>query len=215
MINRLQERLKPKDWQNEEFRYKQRKLDGHRLTFIKTSTEPNRLQGYGRTVKPDFEISTKYPSVVEYDWWKICQQMPDDSMVDGELWLPGGTSSDVVHHLVEKTGELLFSPFAVPWWNGYDKTTASLEAIDALLTCELGQKIVSFYKFIPELDTREQMLDDAEALGIEGWVLKEANYINWWKLKPTKTIDVVVTGFKDGQGKFLGGTGSLIGSCFI
>ena len=212
MLTKLQDRLKPKDWKGEEFRYKQIKLDGHRLTLIKYD---NKLEAYGRTVKPEFEFSIKYPDIAKYDWWEAFQQIPNNSMVDGEIYLIGGTSSDVVHHLVEQTGQLYFSSFAVPWWNGYDKRNGSLEAIDTLLKSETGETLTSYYQYMPELDTRERMLDDAKMLYIEGWVLKQENYCDWYKLKPTKTIDVVVTGFQDGRGKYLGGVGAIIGHCYI
>ena len=40
-------------------------------------------------------------------------------------------------------------------------------------------------------------------------MLKERNYAGWWKTKPQKEIDCIVTGFKGGAGKYLGGVGSL------
>lgn len=50
-------------------------------------------------------------------------------------------------------------------------------------------------------------------LGYEGVVLKNSNLPSalggWYKLKPVQTIDLVVTGFEDGKGKYLGLTGAL------
>src|SRR5690606_14492263 len=43
----------------------------------------------------------------------------------------------------------------------------------------------------------------------EGVVLKDANLFNWYKWKPVKTIDVVITDFTEGDGKYLGYIGSL------
>jgi len=212
MLEKLNQRIKPKDWSDEPFCYKQTKLDGHRLTLIKTD---DKLEGYGRTVKPDFEISVKYPHIVDYDWWKTYQQMPNNSMVDGEVYVIGKTSSDVSNQITVPGGSLEYSAFAVPWWNSYDKRDGSLEAIDALLKSETGERLTPFYRQIPELDTREHMLADAKMLCIEGWVLKQANYLDWYKLKPTRTLDVFVTGFIDGKGKFLGGIGALTGSCIL
>ena len=212
MLEKLQDRLKPKDWKGEDFRYKQIKLDGHRFTFIKTD---GKLEAYGRTVEPDKEFSVKYPDIVEYDFWKTFQQMPDNSMVDGEIYLLGGTSSDITHHLVEQTGQLLFSAFAVPWWENINYFKESLWFAGSLLGRNLSEKLTPFYLYKPDLDTRAQMLDDASMLCIEGWVLKQENYCDWYKLKPTKTLDVVATDFQDGRGKYLGGVGALIGHCYI
>ena len=212
MLSKLKDRLKPKDWDGEEFRYKQIKLDGHRFTFIKTD---GKLEAYGRTVESDKEFSVKYPDIVKYDWWETYQQIPNDSMIDGEIYLLGGTSSDITHHLVEQTGQLLFSPFAVPWYDNYDMRTYTLNAIEALLKKQHNEKLTPWYERKYDLDTREQMLDDAKMLCIEGWVLKSANYLDWYKLKPTKTLDCIVTGFQDGRGKFLGGVGAIKGSCIL
>jgi len=212
MLTKLRSRLKPADWKDEDFNYKQVKLDGHRLTLVKYD---GKFEAYGRTVEPEFEFSVKYSDIVNYDWWKIFQQMPDQSMVDGELWLLGGTSSDIVHHLVEKTGQLQFSPFAVPYWDQRDIRHVRLDYVEKILANNIGIALTPWYNYKPELDTREQMLADAEMLCIEGWVLKRANYLDWWKLKPVKTLDVVVTGFQDGRGKYLGGVGALVCSVYI
>ena len=55
----------------------------------------------------------------------------------------------------------------------------------------------------------EFWLDAAKRRGVEGWVFKVSNYHGWWKLKVVKTVDLVVTGLKDGRGKYLGLVGAL------
>lgn len=53
------------------------------------------------------------------------------------------------------------------------------------------------------------VMQDFVRMGYEGVVLKQSNLLGWYKLKPVQTIDLVVTGFEDGKGKYLGLTGAL------
>lgn len=50
---------------------------------------------------------------------------------------------------------------------------------------------------------------DALERKVEGWVFKDGNYAGCLKWKAVKTIDLVVTGATDGDGKYLGLLGSL------
>lgn len=46
-------------------------------------------------------------------------------------------------------------------------------------------------------------------MGYEGAVLKDGNVLNWRRLKPECTVDLVVLGSKEGNGKHFGKVGSL------
>ncbi len=50
--------------------------------------------------------------------------------------------------------------------------------------------------------------------GIEGFVFKNGNLLDWHKWKPVKTIDVVVSGFIDGDGKYIGLIGAMACSVY-
>jgi len=214
MLQHLANRIKPKDWKNQNFHYKQVKLDGHRLSLVKEKGKP--LVGYGRTVKPDFEISAKYPHIVEYDWWKtFAESLPDDSILDGEVYVIGGTSSHVTNQLTIPGGNLSYGVFGIQAWEGEFLPYGVLEHAERLLLRTTSERLVPWYYSGKDIDTREQLLEDAKMLCIEGWVLKEFNYSSWYKLKPVKTLDVIVTGFTEGKGKFLGATGALKVSCWV
>jgi len=204
----LKERIKPKDWKGEPVYYKQTKMNGHRMTVINRDGE---LKAYGRNE----ELSAKYPHIKDYDWWKKLETIPWKTIIDGEVYVPGGVASDTANQITVPGGSLEFSPFAVPYWDGQMLHAKSLEHVDQLLKHSISMSLTRYYHIEPKLDTREQMISDAVSLGIEGWVLKRANYLNWYKLKPVREIDCFVTGFTEGKGKFLGGVGALIVSIYL
>lgn len=206
-------RLRPKNWKGEPANYKQRKLNGHRFTVYK---QPGgKLIGFEREIRPDLEMTVKRPKIVEYEWWKRLNGfMPAYSAVDGELYVMGGNAGDAAHAIAECLPELEFHPFAIPWWDTWDCKNLSLTEAEFLLTNNTGLKFVPYYSLL-ETDTEELLLSDARDLSIEGWVLKQKNYEGWYKVKPTSTIDCVVTGFKDGNGKYLGLVGALKVSAWI
>jgi hypothetical protein len=200
------ERLKPKKWKGEHAYYKQVKLNGHRFTVYKQAN--GKLVGFEREIRPDLEITVKRPKIVEYNWWKkLDSRLAPLSSVDGELHVPRGNAGDAAHAIAECLPELEFGIFAMPWLNGVDFSIVSPEFVQTEVL-HLGLQFVPLYKLL-ETDNEERLLADARDLGIEGWVLKQSNYSGWWKVKPTRDIDVVVTGFKDGEGKYLGAVGAL------
>lgn len=207
------DRLRPKDWKGQPVKWKQVKYNGHRLTLF---VQPNgKLTAYGRDLTLDpFEV--RYPWVRDTDWWRAVEKnAPPHTAIDGELHLLlDSKASRVAHALVDNPDDLTYTAFAVPWHSGvsaYDCTVT----FGQNFAIALGLRYAFTYKVLPE-DTCELMQYDATNLNIEGWVLKNANYQDWWKLKPDKDpVDLVVTGFKDGKGKFLGAVGSLICSATI
>lgn len=206
------ERLKPKNWRGARVAYKQYKYNGHRFTVYKQ--RDGQLVGFEREIRDDLEMTVKRPHVVEYAWWKALEQIPPLSSVDGELYVRFGNAGDAAHAIAEGLTNLEFMPFAVPWWRGGDFPYAHLENVNERLRDATGLELAPFFE-LREHDTFELLCSDAQDLSIEGWVLKETNYAGWWKVKPQKTIDVIVTGFKDGDGKYLGGVGSLKVSAYF
>ena len=205
------ERLRPKNWKDAQVRYKQYKYNGHRLTVYKQAD--GKLVGFERKIRPDLEMTVKRPRIVEYDWWKKLEQIPPMSSVDGEAYVPFGNAGDAAHAIAECLPTLEFMPFAVPWWNNTSCDILDLSWADGTLRA-FGLQLAPFFPLL-EHDNLRQLLSDAVLLGIEGWVLKETNYTEWWKVKPTKEIDAIVTGFKDGEGKYLGAVGSLLVSVYV
>ena len=200
------ERIRPKNWNGNLANYKQFKFNGHRFTVFKQ--EDGTLVGFERDLRPDREITVRYPDFVKYDWWKQLQSLPPMTSVDGELHIIGGNAGDAAHAIAECSDNLEFAPFAVPWFNSVDHRSERL-SLAAVRIKEYTDLIFAPFFNMTTNDTQESLCKDAIDLDIEGWVLKNANYTSWWKVKPTKDIDVIVTGFKDGDGKFLGLVGAL------
>ena len=198
----LKDRIKPKDWNGQPYNFQQVKMDGHRLTLIK---EKNELSAFGR--KP-LNVSHK---LQEYGWYmNFKEYIPNGTVLDGEVYVKGGTSSDVSTHLASKHGKLLFSTFAVPYWGFIDYKMATLNSVENILWNATGNELTEYFEYNWTGNSdREGILKEAEDLGVEGFVLKQWNYSCWYKIKPTRTIDCFVTGYKDGEGKYLGGVGAL------
>ncbi len=206
------ERLRPKNWKGELALWKQYKFNGHRFTVYKQ--QDGTLVGFEREIRPDREMTVLRPKIVEYDWWKALEPIPPMSSVDGELYVIHGNAGDAAHAIAECLPTLEFMPFAVPRWKGRDVKSWSLPQAREHVRgwTELG--FAPFFT-LQDHDTFELLCKDAVDLDIEGWVLKNCNYEEWWKVKPQKTIDAIVTGFKEGNGKYLGGVGALKVSVYI
>ena len=202
----IHERLKPKNWRGQPVAVKQRKYNGHRFTMYKQ--DDGRLVGFERNMNPDREIMILRPDIVKYDWWKLLvQNLPKMSSIDGELYVPDGNAGDATTAIAKCSDNLEFMAFALPWYNC--KEIFHIPVAEArTVVLNMG---LCFARTLPiyPTDTLEQLISDAVNLGYEGWVLKQANYQGWFKVKPQKEVDCIVTGFKDGDGKYLGLVGSL------
>ncbi len=136
---------------------------------------------------------------------------PDNTAIDGELYLPGRPASKVITALKNYPHELKYVAFSAPMIDGKDLTKKPYM---------LGR--LAFRGKFP----LTKLIDNGwiqpprsygNALGIaelyypsyEGIVLKERWYSGWWKVKSTKTIDAIVENIKEGKGKYAGVAGSL------
>jgi hypothetical protein len=215
------DRLKPKNWKGQPVKFYQIKFNGHRYTFFKQ--HDNTLLAFGREIRPDLELGSAYPHVKDTRWWRCIQDnLPPHSSLDGELYLPNGKASDVKHCIVSDPNSLQFAAFALPVCRGVSYANAPCDAITNRISNELfyhgcrhGVITVVSSVFNPEIHTEQVLLEMAIANRIEGYVLKQSNYDGWYKVKPTKDIDCIVTGFEDGQGKYTGLVGSLKVSAVI
>ena len=208
----VHERLRPKVWKGKPAHYKQWKFNGHRFTVFKQ--QDGKLVGFEREIRADLEMTIKRPKIIEYDFWKALESIPPMSSVDGELYVIHGNAGDAAHAIAECLPTLCFMPFALPFWNDVCCDILDLSWANGTLLGYTDLKLAPYFSLLPS-DTYEQLCDDARMLDIEGWVIKNANYQDWWKVKPQKSIDCIVTGFKDGNGKYLGGVGALKVSAYI
>jgi len=164
-------------------------MDGHRIKIIGRRA----LTTEGYDLAPDFK---------HWGWWTAYQKRPPHSILHCELHVPGQKSSYVKTALKLRDPALRLTCFAVE--------DPDLESLDlAEDWCGLYGIPWAPHRRLSKNWSTEELLRWAEKAGDEGWVLKGGNYRDWFKLKPIKTIDLVVTGFKDGNGKFLGLVGAL------
>lgn len=169
------------------------KLDGHRVMVSK--------DGDGRVTALTRNFVDLAPKLTCVEW---AERVPVRTAVDGELVVPGGTASDVKTRLHEAR----FEAFAVPWWAGrrlYDSPVRVARHLCQTNGIAFAAPLLEFWA--PEA---WDMAAAARAWNVEGWVLKRSNYRGWWKWKLERTIDLLVTGIKPGQGKYSGTVGALL-----
>lgn len=128
----------------------------------------------------------------------------------GELWVPNKPASCVKTALKDGWGTLQLTLFAVP---GVLDDDAPLEDVAGCIK-SLGLEFAPYEAVAPvpvELGQGEldQLVMRARTAGLEGWVLKSGNLTGWHKLKCESSLDAVVTGVVEGEGKYLGQIGSL------
>ncbi len=209
------DRLKASTWRGEPWAWAHAKLDGFRATVFRQ--RDGRIVVYGRDMRPHLELSHRFTSISESTWMsRLHINMLPLSSVDGELVATGLRSSDVPTALRGTPDDLRFVAFALPQWNGYLRTKEPLYNIRR--QCEsmgldfaplMKDSDAEFCKTRAKEDQKSTLMVLAKQCGYEGWVLKQHNYKNWYKVKDTKSIDCFVTGLKDGDGKYLGLLGSL------
>jgi ATP-dependent DNA ligase len=152
-----------------------------------------------------------------------------DVTLDGELYIPGGNSSDVttalgkdgdksklrycVYDILSLEGTSLMN---CPW----TVRRATLEDFFAanLWTADL----IDLSEVYPDkfgLRTLDESMDYIVSHGVEGFMLKNTAALYypdkrptnvWWKVKKHDTADVVVMNYEDGKGKYKGLIGSVV-----
>jgi hypothetical protein len=121
----------------------------------------------------------------------------------GELYVPGYPASFVKTAIKNEDPRLTFMPFALPELRPWEK----LEEVEGIVNR-------SGLEFCPYEKLRDGLLETLLSTELphdcEGYVFKNGNLLDWTKWKPIRTIDCVIVGYQEGQGKYLGQTGSLI-----
>lgn len=171
---------------------KDRKLDGHRVIIdngVAYSARPS-------TVTGDYEPHR----------WQPKERF--NGVLDGELWWPGHTATDVAHAISACPEVLRYDPFDVLWDGVVDLTTQpQLERRRSLLRFGLSDL---FDDRVEEFDPNGLL--EAARLGYEGWVYKHPSRpFEWWKWKRLHTVDLAVLGVMRGRaGKYQDMVGALI-----
>lgn len=186
--------IKAKMWNGEPYRFIQEKLDGNTLTITNVS---GLLRCWTSTPS---NITDQLKSC---GWMAPLVCLPGMTTVYGELWLPGQPASMVKRALVRDPASLRFTGFAI------DKPfpeTASIDAVDDQLLSWGIQPVRQIRGYTGD----PRMLLERLPVDVEGYVLKTANMVDWFKLKPEPTIELIVTGTKPGKGKNSGLLGALL-----
>ena len=154
-------------------------------------------------------VFTSHPTEIFIPWITDQFNIPAGEVVLGELYVPGKKASAVKTAIKEKDPSLRFVCFEIPtmdakWGINVVNIQADMWNIPYAPTCRLANDKPDEWMFNPDLLEQDQ----------EGWVFKLSNSIGHYKWKPIKTIDLIVNGTKDGNGKNLGLVGSLYCSTF-
>lgn len=187
-------KVKSTTWNGDPRKYVHLKVDGH-YTRITVSAS-GRVTVW--TSRPT-DITEKCK---RYDWLRpFLLHVPNESVVLGEIYAKGATSSDVKTLLNAGSNELQFRAFAVETL----PTTAPLEDVQAWCQ-QYGIPFLPFRLYGGE--SRQELLDSLPLHG-EGYVLKDGNLLAWQKVKPANTIDVIVDGYTEGRGRHFGVIGAM------
>jgi len=178
--------------------YQEEKHDGHCVAIVQLRSvniyTPHRT---GNPLNISREVNAP-------DW---AEDLPKDSAVICELVYPGKPATDVPRAIKSFPERLVYIPFAVPYYEGYDYRDCSYLAMHELLESATG-RCAKYIKHMepPEI---ESMRTEAKQKGLEGYVLKERGFSKWWKVKVIHTIDLEVIGLADGRGKYRGKVGAI------
>jgi hypothetical protein len=145
-----------------------------------------------------YDDLSNHPTVVEF----FRRSAPQDRKptLYCELFAPGSPQSEVKRHIANgHMGKLSIEAFASPDLAG----GVPLELVK-LHAAELGVPFVPWYD--PSEVSSEAILAMTDS---EGVVYKNGNLLDWAKYKAILTTDLVITGYKDGKGKYLGLIGAL------
>ena len=174
-----------------EYVYGQEKLDGFRVVFtslgeVLTTTGCN--------------IADQCKRFAWYD------KLPTTGFIDGELIAPGQNAEVIKTILASGVGELEFKAIGISWIATY----AELGLLEYEIANYVNIKTPRWWHCgvgAPAL---------IEMTGCDGVVFKDSMYGPWAKLKHRKTIDCVVTGWREGddEGRHADRVGSLLCSVY-
>lgn len=222
------DRLKAIPWKGHLWTQAEIKRDGRRLTVWKKPD--GTLEAYSSDDRRDLDYVERYGFCLglmdEFERWLA---MPNGTIVEGELFVPGYPASEVGRSLKAEPGSRVpkWECFAVPMYGGEDlRGPQSLNgdmgfaAVHALIR-DMNLEPIPHRTWPPSFHRsnwkeQEKFLLKAtrSESDCEGWVLKQAPYEGWWKVKEAYNVDCIVTAWKEGTNKYLGLVGSLCVSVF-
>lgn len=196
------ELAKLRDW-----RYAHTKRDGHYLEVFKGADG----QLYAFTSRPKNIID----QLREFPQFKNWRELPPGSIFQGELWQPDVAAADIKTQINLRSPLLRFDVFGVRAIAGVSAASLDKWALETVreYAAEYGFAFVPFQKLRSSFEAAALDLKTLPA-HVEGYVLKHSNQLQWAKMKPRPTIDLIISGWQPGEGKYAGLVGSLTVSTF-
>ncbi len=153
------------------------------------------------------ELTDLPPAVPQFSY--MLKNIPVGTNLFGELYVANGPATDVITALNDKWDSLKFCGFAMPFYEGNDLIEMNLLQVNSIMNSISVETPVTIPTKERNKWTEEALLQRAIDSGYEGWVLKESHMSGWYKIKPVKTVDVVVTEWWMGNSQFFGELGAL------
>jgi ATP-dependent DNA ligase len=191
------------------------KYDGHRILIGKTE------QGNVRVFARSGEEKTGRLPKIEAEAHRI---LTPGTWIDGETvgFLPDGTQdwglaqSGLGSHAGDTDGRLTFVAFDILSVGGTDARPATLEQRRQVLEAAL-KDAGPVIQVTPQMEATDENYERLLALGFEGAITKDLSKpyasgkkgAGWNKHKATRTADVVVMGFTEGNGSISGLIGAI------
>lgn len=192
-------RPKPKDWNGQDYHWIEVKEDGWRMTLYVDRDGSHRFIGR----KPEID---RYCDVSS-DLCEKFDRVPPGTIVDGELYVPGEKATFVPSALKIHDARMVFCAFAMPWYCGVDNRSMGRDPVRHHLEGMGFSTPELFLSSVPV--TAASLRAIARETGVEGFVLKEAHYHSWYRVKRNHTCDLIACGWTPGKGKHLGRIGSI------
>lgn len=168
-----------------DFTFAHRKHDGQRVVYAHMLDGCRLLTTSGLDILPEVNNPKGWP------------ELPIGSFVEGELCAESGSRSDV-KSCIANGSPVSFYGFATDLL----PKSADLTTVNRRLW-QLGFDICDL------VPNTQHLHSEPDYRQWEGFILKNTNYGMWMKFKWERTIDLIVTGFVKGKGKYAGQVGSL------
>jgi ATP-dependent DNA ligase len=182
------------------------KYDGHRLLIyvddkLTRPTHPNKVTAWSRPGHDRPAAQRALPALLERELGKL-----PSGVYDGELCIPGGTSSDVVR--LDRQNDLVIYLFDVLRYQGESMMGAQLYA--RRIALEWAHRAIDNKALVRIAGQTPVMLSSVQYLwahGGEGAVLKRLSSLyrsgwrtpDWIKVKQIAAAEFTITGFEEGK----------------
>lgn len=166
-------------------------------------------------------------------WGGALANLPDNTILVGELWCPGQPASQVKTYIKEQNLELQWECYAILQLDGVGEARIARNGLEAIEQfCESNgvpfvpygcgpeedlshpnwPHLLSRFDIKAEYELERTLCNKVgKSDDIEGLILKESNLVGWQRYKPNKTIDLIIVGTIAAKtGKFSGLVGSLV-----